>query len=237
MNEIETRYIDGSYLAENKDWDRRDAPWKAAHVHSILLDNKINPISMCDVGCGSGDVLMHLRKSYPDTALYGYDISPQAALFWGQHNKELGIEFQLGNFHEINRIKYDVLLMLDVFEHVRDPFSFLEHSRQHAIHFVFHIPLDLSAGTIIRSYPLTNVRKKVGHLHYYTKDLALSTLRDVGYEVLEWRYTGASLNSPNRSLKQQLASLPRRLAYTVNKDFGVRLLGGETLLVLARPLS
>jgi hypothetical protein len=84
---------------------------------------------------------------------------------------------------------------------------------------------------------LINVRKKVGHLHYYTKDLALSILLDTGYEVLDWRYTGASLNSPKRSLKTRLAALPRLIAYKVNKDFGVRLLGGETLLVLAKPFS
>lgn len=61
-----------------------------------------------------------------------------------------GVEFQLGNFHEIDRIKYDVLLILDVSEHVRDPFSFLENSRRHANNFVFHVPLDLGASAIIR---------------------------------------------------------------------------------------
>jgi hypothetical protein len=38
-------------------------------------------------------------------------------------------------------------------------------------------------------------------------------------------------------LKTRLVALPRRIAYAVNKDFDVRLLGGETLLVLAKPLS
>lgn len=130
-----------------------------------------------------------------------------------------------------------MLLMMDVFEHVLNPFSFLKKSRRHAVHFVFHIPLDLSASSILRGYPLINARKKTGHLHYYTKDLALAILFDTGYEVLDWRYTGASLNSPNRSLKTRLAALPRRIAYAANKDFGVRLLGGETLLVLAKPSS
>jgi hypothetical protein len=32
-----------------------------------------------------------------------------------------------------------------------------------------------------------------------------------------------------------MAFLPRMLAYGINKDLGVRLLGGETLLVLASP--
>ena len=238
MNNVELRYCDGAYLAENPDWDRKDAPWKAAQVATILSDNKIEPYSVCEVGCGSGDVLVQLKKVLPSVKMTGYDISPQAAQFWEHHNvAEGGVEFQLGNFHEINIVKYDVLLILDVFEHVCDPFSFLENSMRYATYFVFHIPLDLSASTVFRGYPLINARKKVGHLHYYTKDLALSTLLDTGYEVLDWRYTGASLNSPNRSLKTRLAALPRRIAYAVNKDFGVRLLGGETLLVLAKSLS
>lgn len=237
MSNVESRYYDGTYLVENPDWDRKDASWKADQVASMLSDNKIEPYTVCEVGCGSGDVLVQLQKALPSAKMTGYDISPQAALFWEQHNEAGGIEFHLGNFHEINRMRFDVLLMLDVFEHIRDPFSFLENSMRHATHFVFHVPLDLSASAIFRGYPLINVRRKVGHLHYYTKDLALSTLLETGYEVLDWRYTGASLNMPNRSLKTLLAALPRRIAYAVNKDFGVRLLGGETLLVLAKPLS
>jgi SAM-dependent methyltransferase len=234
---VESKYYDGTYIAKNPDWDRKDAPWKAMQVESILSDNKIEPRTVCEVGCGSGDVLVHLRKALPCVKMTGYDISPHAVQFWEHHREAGDIKYQLGNFHEINLIKYDVLLMLDVFEHVRDPFTFLENSRKHASYFVFHIPLDLSASAIFRGYPLINVRKKVGHLHYYTKDLALATLHDTGYEILDWRYTGASLNSPNRSLQTRLATLPRRIAYALNKDYGVRLLGGETLLVLARPLS
>jgi hypothetical protein len=237
MSTVESRYYDGTYFIDNPDWDRKDAPWKAFQVASILSDNKIAPFTVCEIGCGSGDVLVHLQNILPSVKMKGYDISPQVANFWKQYNEaEGGVEFHLGNFHEINQIKYDVLLMLDVFEHIRDPFSFLENSRRHATYFVFHIPLDLSASAIIRGYPLINVRNKVGHLHYYTKDLALRTLLDTGYEVLDWRYTGASLSSPNRSMKTRLAALPRRIAYSLNKDLGVRLLGGETLLVLAKVL-
>ena len=239
MNSLEKRYIDGSYLAENPNWDRGDAPWKAAIVQHLLSDNQIKPASICEVGCGSGDILIHLAKHLPDTIMTGFDISPQAADFWKehQHANSGGVDFCFGDFHTINKQKFDVLLMMDVFEHVRDPFSFLENSRRHAAHFVFHIPLDLSASAVVRGNPLINVRKKVGHLHYYTKDLALAMLFDTGYEALDWRYTGASLNLPNRSLKTRLAALPRRIAYAANKDFGVRLLGGETLLVLAKPSS
>lgn len=124
--------------------------------------------------------------------------------------------------------------MLDVFEHVRDPFTFLEKSLAFAKYFVFHIPLDLNALSVLRNTPLLNVREKVGHLHYYTKDLALETLKDSGYEILYWNYTQASLSSPSRSLKTRMMSIPRKIFYWIHKDLGVRLLGGETLIVLAK---
>jgi len=81
--------------------------------------------------------------------------------------------------------------------------------------FIFHIPLDLSASSVLRKKPLINTRRKVGHLHFYTKDLAIETLIDSGYKVIEWGYTGASLNMPNRSFKTRLARFPRGLAYLI----------------------
>lgn len=232
---IESMYTDGSYLAKNPEWDRIDSPWKASKVFSVLSKNKIQPSTICEIGCGSGDILVNLKKNWPLVNMTGYDISPQTSNFWTQHNdaKE-GIEFYLGDFHEINKFKYDVILMLDVFEHVRDPYSFLENSKQYASYFVFHIPLDLSAISVARGYPIINNRRKVGHLNFYTKDLALEILTDTGYTIIDWNYTGASLNSPKRSLKTRIFAWPRRLAYLLNKDLGVRLLGGETLLVLAK---
>jgi hypothetical protein len=124
--------------------------------------------------------------------------------------------------------------MLDVFEHVRDPFTFLEHSRQHARHFVFHIPLDLSAQSVLRGSPLMGVRKSVGHLHFYTRELALETLTDSGYTIDDWRYTHAAETLvTHHTAFTALTNLPRRLLRSFSADFSARLLGGETLIVLA----
>jgi len=235
---IEKRYLDGTYLNSNKNWDRGDAEWKAHLVNHILRSHSIEIGSICEVGCGSGDVLRYLCGMFPNAKLKGFDVSPQLLPFWEDSinciSAETECTFELGNFFDLNTIKYDVLLMLDVFEHVRDPFTFLEEARKHAHNFVFHIPLDLSAFGVARENPLLNVRRSVGHLNFYTKDIAIETLKDCGYNIIEWKYTGASLNSPNRSFKTRLAAIPRRLLYAFNKDAGVRILGGETLLVLAR---
>jgi len=230
---IESRYIELGYLESNPDWDRGDAPWKASHVLKILKENSIEFKRVCELGCGSGDILAAISNSFPLITAVGYDISPHLEKFWKEHSENKKLEFICGDFKKLNFEKFDVLLMLDVFEHVRDPFTFLEDASKIARYFVFHIPLDLSVTSVARGYPLLNSRRKVGHIHYYTKDLALATLNDTGYEIIEWQYTGASLNSPNRSLLTRIISPLRRFCYFLNRDLAVRFIGGDTLLVLA----
>lgn len=232
---VETRYVDGTYSRQNPDWDREDSGWKASLILNILSSYQISPTSICEIGCGAGDILVHLRRELRQTSMAGFDVSPQLADIWKRH-EETGAEvtFLQGDFHELNQMTYDVVLMCDVFEHVRDPFTFLELTRAHGRYFIFHIPLDLSALSVLRGAPLMNVRAKVGHLHSYTKDLALATLTDSGYQILGWRYSGASQYAASRSWSAKLAYLVRHIGYSINKDLGVRLLGGETLLVLAK---
>jgi cyclopropane fatty-acyl-phospholipid synthase-like methyltransferase len=211
-----------------------DSPWKAAKVSELVHDAGLKPDSICEVGCGAGAILAALRGHFPKARLYGFDIAPDAARFWDQH-AHADIIFETGDFLEINQRKYDLILTLDVIEHVQDPAEFLSRLRQHSEKFIFHIPLDLSALSVLREQPLLYVRRKVGHIHYFTKGLALALLDECGYEVLDWRYTGAAFSTPVKSWKTRFAALPRRLAYWFNRDVGVRLLGGETLIVLASP--
>lgn len=102
---------------------------------------------------------------------------------------------------------------------------------------MLYIPLDLSASSVLSEQPLLHVRRKLGHIYCFTRELALRLLTECGFDMVDWFCTGASLNSPNRSLKTRFSLLRRRLAYALKKNFDVRLLGGETLLVLAKPSS
>ncbi len=99
---------------------------------------------------------------------------------------------------------------------------------------LLHIPLDLSVQTVLRMEPILRVRRQVGHLHYFTKELALQALCDSGYTIIDHCYTASMNDLGPRTLRHRLASLPRRLLYSVHRDLAVRLLGGYSLLVLAR---
>lgn len=227
------KYLTNDYLRFNPSWDIEDSAWKAEFVVKILKSIKFVPSSICDVGCGAGGVLASLRSSYPQADLFGFDIAPDLARFWSQH-KPLNILFQVGEFFKLNSKKYDLLLALDVVEHLNDPFIFLTNLRSFSKYYLFHFPLDLSAINVVREKPILKARKEVGHIHYFTKNLALSLLKECGYKIISWSYSGSTFNSPQRGLKTILASIPRWLAYSLNKEWGVRIFGGETLFVLAR---
>lgn len=233
MNLPYEMYTSGDYLKYNPSWDQEDCIWKASFVIDLLKTNQLNPNSICEIGCGSGGVLTELRKVYPNIDLYGYDIAPDLADFWSQQERA-NIKFQLGDFFTLNKKKYDVILLLDVIEHVADPLAFLCNLHGLAKYWILHIPLDLSASTVLREKPILEQRRKVGHIHYFTKNLALSLLKECKYEVIEWRYSGIAFSGLHSTWKTKLVSLPRRLGYALNKDWGVRALGGETLFVLAK---
>jgi SAM-dependent methyltransferase len=227
-------YKSGEYLAKNPTWDIEDSAWKAAQVRNILVQNRIFPNSVVEVGCGAGGILATLHDESPDGQYVGFEIAPDASLFWDKY-KEKKISFVIGDFLSVETPHFEVLLLLDVVEHIPDPFAFLNALRGRANYFVFHIPLDLSAVSVLREQPLLNVREKVGHIHYFTKGLALSLIQESGFEILDWNYTGAAFSAPQRTWKSRLALLPRRLANAViGRDAGVRLLGGDTLMVLAQ---
>jgi hypothetical protein len=99
---------------------------------------------------------------------------------------------------------------------------------------VFHIPLDLSVQGLLRGRGLMNSREVVGHLHYFVKETALASLRDCGYEIVDCFYTHGAEVLPDRALRTRLFNLPRRLLRMVDEDFAVRLMGGASLMVLAR---
>ena len=77
-----------------------------------------------------------------------------------------------------------------------------------------------------------------GHIHFFTKDIALRILKIAGYEVLDYFFTSPSLDLPTsgsfNEMRRRLMRLPRKLLFALNNDLAARTLGGYSLMVLAR---
>ena len=80
---------------------------------------------------------------------------------------------------------FDLLLCIDVFEHVEDYIGFLKELKKKANNHIFHIPLDITVSSVLRN-TMMSARQSVGHLHYFTQETALATLKDSGYEIIDY---------------------------------------------------
>jgi len=77
-------------------------------------------------------------------------------------------------------------------------------------------------------------RNDYGHLHYFTKETALATLQDTGYSIVDWCFTPYFDELHSKTLKNKIGQLPRKILKMISPELQVKLLGGSSLLVLAK---
>jgi cyclopropane fatty-acyl-phospholipid synthase-like methyltransferase len=199
----------------------------------MLERHHLQPTTVCEVGCGAGEVLRLLQKQMNKVCrFWGYDISPQAMdLCKTRANEKL--QFKMTEISQAEDAFFDLILVLDVIEHVEDYFGFLDGVRPKGNFKIFHIPLDLSVQAVLRKRGLLKRRELWGHIHYFTKETALETLKDVGYELLDYFYTPRGIELAKETV-HKIALLPRKICFSIHRDLTVRILGGYGLLVLAK---
>jgi hypothetical protein len=230
----QTIYENGDYLRQNPSWHLEYSDWKAQRIMQAISRNSLVPKTICEVGCGAGGILQSLQTCMDrDVEFWGFDVSPQAMeLCLPKANDRL--HFKCQDIKMRSDIFFDIVMAIDVIEHLEDYFGFLKEMKSLGVYKIFHIPLDISVQTVLRSTPITHLRKSVGHIHYFTKETALEALKDAGYELLDFFYTAQHVDLPGKTIKSHLAAIPRRLFYSINQDLAVRFVGGYSLMVVAR---
>ena len=195
-----------------------------------MTKNSVQPRTVCEVGCGAGEVLRLLQaKMARECGFWGYDVSPQAiAMAKSRENKNL--HFDVTDFGDIATPYFDLLLILEVVDHVEDYFGFLRMLKGRGDLKIFSFSLDFSVQALLRSGVLAHRRNFHHHLHHFNKDTALCALAETGYEILDYTYPAP----PNlgRGLKKFVQPL-RALTAALGSDAAARFFGGS-LLVLAR---
>lgn len=231
--DADTIYDDGTYLAKNPTWHEQDSAWKARQISKILKKNGIGPATICEIGCGAGEILNCLSQEHGKGVVFsGYEISPQA--FDICKTKETAnLHYFLKDLFD-EPVFFDAVMAIDVFEHVEDYFGFLRRLKAKGTYKLFHIPLDISVANVFRRGRLMKERSSVGHIHYFMKDTALATLRDTGYEIVDWAYTNSGIELEKPGWKAAFMRPIRRILFNLNRDATVRVLGGFSLMVLAK---
>lgn len=228
MNDI---YNDSTYLTNNPRWHEEDAPFKAGKIIELLERNPVDFKTVAEIGCGSGEILVQLEKKLPAvTNFFGYDISKDAINI--ARKKETGkIKFDLKDVTKEN-VHYDLLLVIDVIEHIENYFEFLEGIVSKGSYTIFHIPLDMCMWSLFREQMLIESKKRVGHIHNFTEDFIKGILSDHGFEIIDQLYTPPGFSS--MTFKQKIVNTVRKLLFRINKRFCTKTLGGYSILLLAK---
>ena len=236
-NSSDQFYTEGGYYQSNPDWHQEGSKFKADLVLEFIKKFQLPTGLVVEVGCGAGEILAELMKNLPAAAVIkGYDISPQAIKI-AADKATLQLSFYLDDYTQSNEVQADLVLVLDVVEHVDDVYSFLRRLRDKGRNFIFHIPLDMSCRTLLKPHVLLQQRTDVGHIHYFTEETMLWMLRDAGFDVEYSIYTrpDVDLKRP-KSFKQWVKKVLRKISYSINRKLSVKLWGGYSAMILAKPV-
>ena len=227
-------YTSGEYFKNNPHWGVDDSEWKADLIDQLLKANTISPKEIIEIGCGAGAILECLANTYPKTTLKGYDISPYAIQLAKPRENER-LSFYNEDFTQLEYIHTELLMIIDVFEHVDNFYEMLRHVKQTSNYFVFHIPLDLSCRTILKPHILLQQRESVGHIHYFSKEMVEWILHDTGYEIVDWVYTKPVVDvNPPDTFKRRVKKILRNASFNLNKDMSAKLWGSYSMMILAK---
>ena len=219
---LEAIYTSGTYLQLHPKWHLEESPWKAAQILRMLERHHLTPRTVVDVGCGAGEILRQLQQKMADDCVFhGYDISPQAIAL-AKERENARLHFTVADFRKEADVSADLLLMMNVLEHIEDRFGYLRDIRSKAEYKMFHVLLNVSVQTVLRKNGLLHVREQYGIVNYFTKEVLLQTLRDAGYEIVDYFYTTGSTDLPSRELKRNLMRIPRKVLFALNQDFAAR---------------
>ncbi len=228
-------YTSGEYYKNNPTWDTADSKWKTNVIFNLLLHNNIIVSEVIEIGCGAGENLVELAKRDDRIKkLSGYDISPQAIELAAKRSTDR-ISFFNTDLAADEHINTELMLAVDVVEHVDDYYGFLRKLKSKSNYFIFHIPLDLSCRTVMKPYVMLQQRQSVGHIHYFTKEMVEWALQDTGYAVLDWVYTKPVVDTrPADSFKRFVKKALRNMSFAINKDWSAKKWGGYSMMILAK---
>jgi SAM-dependent methyltransferase len=223
-------YKDGTYLEKTGGtWHVEHSSFKARWIARMLSRHPDTPLgSVCEIGCGAGAILHELQEILPKSVVFtGYEISPQAHALSNEFANER-CRFILGDAFSDSEL-FDLVLVIDVVEHVEDCFTFLRSAKRKGRFKLYHIPLDIHVSSLIRG---TNMWDTFGHLHVFTIETALKALEYSGHRVIDWLLSDGAIEVPKYA-RTHLLNILRRPFGMISPKLAARLFGGYSLLVFA----
>lgn len=118
-------------LREKSKTEKRH-PWELARFEVIknLLKNQIIDYSgknILDLGCGDLFFIKELNKRHPSAKYYAVDTAFDNRIIDSEKNSSLNVYKSMDDLPENETLKFDVIFLMDVIEHINDDLAFLKN--------------------------------------------------------------------------------------------------------------
>jgi SAM-dependent methyltransferase len=170
--------------------------YKIREIHRILSETKQKkPLSILDFGCGVGNVDPYIRKYFPDSKIYGMDVSEESIKVANENHGEFDISYAAFDADKVENpfnVLFDLVFVSCVFHHIpknghKETLSFLRSCMNpDALLFVFeHNPYNPATRMIFNKHdkPLDENANMI--YPGYIKKL----MRSSGFKVVSLNYT------------------------------------------------
>jgi len=218
-----------TYLDDHPTWHDEDGPAKAREVDRLLAHVGWRPKRVLDVGCGTGAVLSHLdrllQRRGVSAELEGWDVDPTPI-----NRSPHPVSLRVGDALE-QAEPADVVLLLDVLEHLATPKRALELLPRLAPRIVLRVPIEDSLRDRLRPAATSAARARYGHVQAWRRSALLHLLTERGLQIdATWTLLAPT---PAPSPRTFFAEAWREALFRV-APAAVDLVGGGSVLIAGR---
>ena len=140
-------------------------------------------------------------------------------------------EYHNENLLETDR-HFDLLLAIDVAEHVEDYYDFLKQCRKKADLMIIALPLDISVRTIFSPQIVKGRRDHFGHIHFFNANTAILSLESCGFEMIDHFFVSVSLEMKRLGMFSKM--VVKTLYTLLGRRWTADMIGSHTLYALVK---
>lgn len=180
-------YSDGSYIEQNKTLHIEDSLHKFKFIKELIdciIFSKKN-IKVLDVGGGAGlvgkYVCEYLISLDYNIEFFALDLSLEMLEIQKKNNSNIKEIYNLA-IEKINKNDFDLVLMIDVIEHIPEHTFVASHLNKISKNIIYNIPLEINVFDFLRNKYMKNNYYKmqtetIGHIHFFSYQSAIRFIK------------------------------------------------------------